>query len=280
MSSSSIGSISYIPQGTWSIPAGQSTIVPKSNWLCNQSSDPSSNAQIGSLLMTDDSGNCTMPYPIRAQVQLYCDVANDFGYTGDGSVQVVYVPKNSASASPSYVVATGNFTSTKTTAQLTNIVMANQGDLLEIKWTFASGLNVTIDSSKQINTSLVITDLVGVTTPCYWYGVSGSPMSLGTQAQNCVMLSTVIKNNQAQFIVTQDGTATGTSEFTQGITYVDMSVQCNVNDATLTPPARWYVLPYPSDLKTVTVVFADAGSTQTSSGQPVVWTANGIIEGA
>ena len=277
---SSIGSISYIPQGTWSISANTPTIVPKDNWLCNASSDFSANEQIGAQLMTDDSGNYRMPYESRFQIQMMCDVQNDFGYNGDGNVQVIYVPGNQASASPTYVIATGTFSSSKPVAQLSSIVHAKEGDLFQIKWTFASGLNVTVDSSKQIITNFVVTDLVGVTTPCYWYGVSGTPLTIGTQAQNSVMLSSVIKNNAATFIVTQDGTANGTSLFTQGISYVDMSIQANVNDPTLTPPSDWWLPPYPSDLKTITVYYAKSGSTQTSSGQPVVWTANGIIEGA
>lgn len=270
---SSFGTIAFGPQGTWNIPANTDTLLPTANWLCNSSSDYTINEQQGAEMMSDATGSIIIPFNGSFQPLLYVDVANDFGYSGNGTVSLVYIPKNPASQSPQYTLASLELSSSVTTGTLTNNVIANEGDLINVIWNLSAAVDIDLDNT-ACNTYLNIVNTTGTWNAQYYSGSSGMPPALSQADANSVMMSSPIVNNVATFIVTQDGHATGTAIFQKGISTVTVEVQIEgSNDTTLTPPGRSYLLPYPADLKTLTIVFAASNTSNAT------WVANAVIQG-
>jgi len=270
---SSFGTIAFGPQGTWNIPANTDTLVPTTNWLCNSSSDYTLNAEQGAEMMPDATGSIVIPFDGSFQPLLYVDVGNDFGYSGNGTVSLVYVPKNPASESPQYTLASLNLSSAVTTGTLTNNVIANQGDLINVIWNLSTAIDVDTNNT-PCNTYFNIVNTTGSWNAQYYSGTSGMPPALSQADANSVMMTSPIVNNVATFILTQCGNKTGTAIFQKEISTVTVEVQLeNSEDTTLSPPARSFLLPYPADRKTVTIVFAAANTSNAT------WIANAVIQG-
>lgn len=269
---SSFGTIAFGPQGRWNIPANTDTLLSTSNWICNSTSDLNTNIQQGAELMSDDTGSIIVPFDGTFQPFLYVDVAHDLGYSANGSVSLVYVPKNPASESPQYTLASLQLSANVTSGTLTNNIVAKQGDLINVIWNLSSAIDCEVNGA--CNSYFNIVDTTGVWNAQYYSGISGLPPALSHADANSVMMSAPIIENVATFIVTQCGTPSGTAIFQTGISTVTIEVQLlNSTDTTLTPPGRSYLLPYPADRKTVTVVFAKTTPSNVS------WMANAVIQG-
>lgn len=270
---STFGTIAYEPQGTWNIPANTDTLVPTTNWLCDSSSDDTLNAQQGAELMPDNTGSIVVPFDGAFQPLLYVDVANDFGYSGAGTVSLVYVPKNPASESLQYTLASLELSSSVTTGTITNNVIAKEGDLINVIWNLSTAIDVDTTNT-ACNTNFNFVNVTGTWNAQYYTGTSGMPPALSQADADSVMMTTPIVNNVATFILTQCGNKTGTAIFQKSISTVTVEVQLeNSEDTTLSPPARSYLLPYPADRKTVTIVFAAANTSDAT------WIANAVIQG-
>lgn len=272
----SFGSISWQPSGSWSAVANTPTIMPRSNWVCTQ--DASGENEVGKTVMTGEDGVLVVPYSGEFQFQMACDFLNDFGYTGNVFVSVIYTPVNPASTSPTYTITSATYTNGITSEKLNNVVNANAGDKISIKFQFTSDL-ASVAVNPVCNTIFILQDVTNDTSPRFLYGNSGQPPSMGDEAQQCLMQSAIIRNNTATITLTQCGTAQGASKFTQGITHVSVGVESSVPDTTLTPPSINYYF-ISSDLKAITIVFNRSGSTTAANFAPVTWTANVMVQGA
>ncbi|RYE22048.1 MAG: hypothetical protein EOP45_08800 [Sphingobacteriaceae bacterium] len=264
----------YRPNRVWNIPANTDTIIPSAGWDCVNSSFPEINAEQKSVFMPDDTGTFVVPYDCTFQAVFDIDVLNDLEFSGTGKVSLVYIPKNPASQSSQYTIASFDLTSTVTSGVVSNNFQANTGDIINIVWNLSSAVNIDL-TDKICNTGITITNLPA-TNPStqFYYGKSGYPPALSQLDANSIMISTPIVNNVATFNVTFDGTATGAPIFSKRISTTTIEVQLKGSqDTTLTPPARSYLLPYPADHKTVTVVFAAANVSQGT------WIANALIQG-
>jgi hypothetical protein len=267
----------YRPNRIWNIPANTDTIIPSAGWDCSNTPFSDQNAEQKSVFMPNDTGSFVIPYSSIFQAVFDIDVLNDLGYSGTGTVSLVYIPKNPASQSSQYTIASLKLPSIVTSGTvpvISNNFQANTGDIINIVWNLSSEVSIDL-TDKTCNTGITITNLPATNLGTqFYYGNSGCPPALSQLNANSIMISTPIVNNVATFNVTFDGTATGTAIFSKGISTTTIEVQLEGSqDTTLTPPARSYLLPYPADLKTVTIVFAAANVS------PGTWIANALIQG-
>jgi hypothetical protein len=248
----------WVPKGTWNIAPNSPVTVPSDNLKGQSSSDENVAQELSDLVLRDATGSFFLPYDGLFQINLQANLQNDFGYPAgaNGSASFQFEPV--VSQEITYTIAEGALDA-NATLTLNNYVQGKEGDKINLIWNLEQGLD-NVQASDAPNTWITLTNQTNNTNPTYYYGITGQPLAIGSASQNSIMTRAPIIDGKATFYCTQSGDPNGICKFNQGISYVDVAIQAESNDTTLIPPSDWYILPYPSDLKTVTVVFTQQGT--------------------